>query len=108
MINSGDVNGIPGHANYHLLTEVLKEEWGFDGFTVSDWEDFIMLVRYTEQLKITMRRSIQAINAGVDMSMVPLSPQYKEYCTLLKKKAVEDKRISYGKIRRCSTTHFCV
>lgn len=43
MINSGDVNGIPGHANYHLLTEVLKDRWGFKGFTVSDWEDFIML-----------------------------------------------------------------
>ena len=43
MINSGDVNGIPGHANYHLLTEVLKDRWGFNGFTVSDWEDFIML-----------------------------------------------------------------
>ena len=39
MINSGHINGVPGHANYHLLTEVLKQEMKFEGFTVSDWED---------------------------------------------------------------------
>ena len=39
MVNSGEINGIPGHANYHLLTEVLKGEWEFKGFVVSDWED---------------------------------------------------------------------
>lgn len=37
MINSGDVNGIPTHSDYHLLTEVLKETYQFEGFTVSDW-----------------------------------------------------------------------
>ena len=37
MINSGEVNGIPGHADYHLLTEILKETYQFHGFTVSDW-----------------------------------------------------------------------
>lgn len=37
MINSGEVNGIPGHANYHLLTTILKETYKFEGFAVSDW-----------------------------------------------------------------------
>ena len=31
MINSGVVNGIPGHANYQLLTQTLKKDWGFQG-----------------------------------------------------------------------------
>jgi beta-glucosidase len=31
MVNSGDVNGMPGHANYHYLTEILKQELGFQG-----------------------------------------------------------------------------
>ena len=39
MVNSGEVNGIPGHANKYLLTDILKEKWGFKGFAVSDWED---------------------------------------------------------------------
>ena len=80
MINSGEVNGIPGHANKHLLTDVLKEEWGFAGFAVSDWEDFINLYKVA-QTDSTIKDAIAtAINAGVDMSMVPNNPQYKTYC----------------------------
>ena len=41
MINSGEVNGIPGHANYHLITEILKQTYQFEGFTVSDWVKFL-------------------------------------------------------------------
>ena len=37
MISPGDVNGIPGHANYHLMTEILKEKYQFQGFALSDW-----------------------------------------------------------------------
>ena len=46
MINSGLVNGIPGHANYHLLTEVLKQDMKFEGFTVSDWEDIKVIYSF--------------------------------------------------------------
>lgn len=38
MVNSAEVNSIPGHANYHYLTEILKQEMNFDGFIISDWE----------------------------------------------------------------------
>lgn len=79
MINSGEVNGIPGHANHHLLTEVLRGELGFDGFTVSDWEDLIML-HSVHHIAATEKEAVAiAVNAGVDMSMVPLSPQYQNY-----------------------------
>ncbi|CAF3140208.1 unnamed protein product [Rotaria socialis] len=71
MINSGEVNGIPGHANYHLLTEVLKEKYQFHGFTVSDWED-IKRLHTREQTAATEKEAVrQAVMAGVDMSMVP-------------------------------------
>ena len=82
MINSGEVNGIPGHANKYLLTDILKEKWGFSGFTVSDWEDFINLHKVA-QTDSTLKDAIAtAINAGVDMSMVPNNPEYKNYCKL--------------------------
>ncbi|WP_430404160.1 glycoside hydrolase family 3 N-terminal domain-containing protein [Fluviicola sp.] len=82
MINSGVVNGVPGHANHHLITEVLKGEWNFEGFAVSDWEDYLMLNTVHRTAETTKAGIVQAINAGVDMSMVPYAPYYQEYCKL--------------------------
>jgi beta-glucosidase len=93
MINSGVVNGIPGHANYQLLTQTLKKEWGFKGFVVSDWEDFIMLHTVHRTAPSITEAAIQAFNAGVDMSMVPSNPQYKTYCQDMVK-AVKEGKIS--------------
>ena len=97
MINSGAVNGIPGHINHHLITETLKEEWGFEGFAVSDWEDFIMLHTVHSTSPSLADAYVQAFNAGVDMSMVPLSPQYKEYCTIMVN-AVKSGKISMDRL----------
>lgn len=80
MINSGTVNGVPGHVNQALIQHTLKDDWRFRGFAVSDWEDFNMLHtvhRVAPDLKTAYEH---AFNAGVDMSMVPLSPDYKFYC----------------------------
>ncbi len=97
MINSGIVNGVPGHINHHLLTEVLKEEWGFEGFAVSDWEDFIML-HTIHKVAPDMKTAItMAINAGVDMSMVPNAPDYETYCKLMLE-AVEDGSIPQDRL----------
>jgi beta-glucosidase len=93
MINSGDVNGIPGHANGYLLNEVLKKEWSFKGFTVSDWEDFIMLETVHNMSNNLQEAIVLAFNSGVDMSMVPNSPNYQEYCVTMIK-AVREKQIS--------------
>ena len=93
MINSGEVNGIPGHANKYLLTDILKDKWGFSGFTVSDWEDFINLHKMA-QTDSTLKDAIAtAINSGVDMSMVPNNPEYKSYCKLFIE-LVNEERIS--------------
>lgn len=97
MVNSGEVNGIPGHANYHLLTEVLKERWGFIGFAVSDWEDMIMLNTIAE-IEPTYKDAIKtAVNAGVDMSMVPYSPFYEKFCINLVE-LVNDGEVSIERI----------
>lgn len=83
MVNSGSVNGIPGHINYNLLTNTLKNEWGFQGFAVSDWEDFSM-IHSIHHIAPTLEKAIvMAFNAGVDMNMVPYSPQYQDYCNIM-------------------------
>lgn len=97
MINSGAVNGIPGHINHQLITETLKGEWGFEGFAVSDWEDFIMLHTVHNIAPNLTDAYVKAFNAGVDMSMVPLSPQYKEYCEMMIK-AVKSGKIQMDRL----------
>ena len=72
MVNSGEVDGIPGHANYHYLTTILRGEMGFKGFTLSDWEDIKRL--YTrDKLATSEKEAVKiAVMAGIDMSMVPM------------------------------------
>lgn len=71
MVNSGEVDGIPGHANYRLLTEILRGEMKFDGFVVSDWED-IKRLHTRDRIASTPKEAVKiAVMAGVDMSMVP-------------------------------------
>lgn len=93
MINSGTVNGIPGHANKKLLTDVLKGEFRFKGFAVSDWEDIRMLHTVHKIAKDQKEAIVLAINAGLDMSMVPYFGNYKEYLDLFEE-AVNEKKIS--------------
>ncbi|MDO9424818.1 MAG: glycoside hydrolase family 3 N-terminal domain-containing protein [Methylobacter sp.] len=71
MVNSAEVDGIPGHANHHYLTTILRDELGFKGFTVSDWEDIKRL--YTrDKMAASEKEAVKiAVMAGIDMSMVP-------------------------------------
>ncbi len=71
MVNSAEVDGIPGHANYQYLTTILRGELGFKGFTVSDWADIQRL--YTrDKMAASEKEAVKiAVMAGIDMSMVP-------------------------------------
>jgi beta-glucosidase len=71
MVNSGEINGVPVHANKYLLTDVLRKELGFTGLIVTDWED-IKRLHDRHFVAATPRAAVaMAINAGIDMSMVP-------------------------------------
>jgi len=71
MVNSSEVNGIPGHANGYLLKDVLRDELGFEGFVVSDWMDIKKLVGVHHIAANEKEATRIAILAGIDMSMVP-------------------------------------
>jgi beta-glucosidase len=70
MVSFSRWNGTTMHANKYLITDVLKGELGFEGFVVSDWEAIATNPGSNE------RQIEAAINAGVDMGMVPLSYQW--------------------------------
>jgi beta-glucosidase len=64
-----DVDGVPMHAHRRLLREVLKDEWGFDGVVVADWDGVGQLVN--QGVATDLRdAAAQAIAAGVDIDMV--------------------------------------
>lgn len=71
MVNSGEVNGIPGHINKYLLNDVLRGELKFQGLVVTDWEDIKKLVTVHHAAATEKEAVRMAIMAGIDMSMVP-------------------------------------
>jgi beta-glucosidase len=72
MVNSGPVNGVPVHASKDLLTGVLRGKLGFKGVVVSDWQD-IENLQTKYHVAATYEEAVAlGINAGIDMSMVPL------------------------------------
>ena len=67
MASYSSWNGLKTHADQYLLTEVLKNELGFEGFLVSDWGAVDQITRNYYDAVVT------SINAGIDMNMVPYS-----------------------------------
>ncbi|MBV2246809.1 MAG: glycoside hydrolase family 3 C-terminal domain-containing protein [Lentimicrobium sp.] len=79
MINSGEINGLPVHASHQLITGLLKEELGFQGFVVTDWGD-IEYLHTRHKIASTQKEAVKiAINAGIDMSMVPYNFDFPGY-----------------------------
>jgi beta-glucosidase len=68
MASFSDLNGVPASGNEFLFRQVLRDEWGFDGFVVSDW-------RSIEQLSVhgftanDREAALAAARAGIDMEM---------------------------------------
>lgn len=76
MTNSSAVNGIPGVCNHQLITEWLKEDLDWDGVVVTDWADVQELNRLFKMVPTIKDGIALAVNAGIDMIMVPSSLEY--------------------------------
>ncbi len=68
MTGFNDLNGVPASGNELLLGKILRGEWGFGGFVVSDWASIAEMVRhgFTED---EADCAVAAARAGVDMEM---------------------------------------
>lgn len=94
MVNSGVNEGMPFHANRELLTGWLKEELNWDGMIVTDWADINNLCT-RDHIAASKKEAIKiAINAGIDMSMVPYEVSF---CTCLKE-LVEEGEVPMSRI----------
>jgi beta-glucosidase len=89
MVSFSSWNGTKMHAHEYLITDVLKDELGFEGFVVSDWAGI-------DQISPDYYESVvAAINAGIDMAMVPYD--YERFINTLTE-AVEDGDVSIERI----------
>ena len=94
MVNSASNNGVPFHCNTELLTKWVKEDLNWDGMIVTDWADINNL--YTrERVASSKKEAVKlAINAGIDMAMVPYECQF----AIDLKELVEEGEVSMARI----------
>ena len=91
MTSFNEIDGIPSTGNKWLLKDILRDEWGWDGMVVTDWNSAGEMIAhgFSRDLKHTAE---QAINAGVDMDMMSYGfIQYVE--ELVKEGKVSEKEI---------------
>ncbi|RZM25004.1 MAG: beta-glucosidase, partial [Pedobacter sp.] len=84
MVSFNDINGVPATANKWLLTDVLRKQWGFNGFVVSDYTGVSELIEHG--LGNLQQVSGLSLKAGTDMDMVS-----EGFLTTLKKSYTEGK-----------------
>ncbi|MEQ9286352.1 MAG: glycoside hydrolase family 3 N-terminal domain-containing protein [Cyclobacteriaceae bacterium] len=94
MINSGIINGIPVHGNYNILTKLLKQKLNFQGVVITDWND-INNLHSRDRVASSPKEAVKmAINAGIDMSMIPYDFEFCDYLIEL----VEEGEVSLSRI----------
>ncbi len=94
MASFNEIDGVPATGNHWLMTDVLRKQWGFDGFVVSDYTGVSEMIAHG--MGDLQAVSALALNAGVEMDMVS-----EGFLTTLKK-SVDD-----GKISEATITNAC-
>ena len=104
MMSHNDLNGVPCHTNSWLMTDVLRKEWGFRGFIVSDWMDIEHCVDQHRTAANNKEAFYQSIMAGMDMHMH--GPEWQTAVVeLVKEGRIPESRIDES-VRRILTVKF--
>lgn len=67
MPSYNETDGIPAHANHHLLTDILRDEWGFEGYVFSDYGGASHLTHFHKTAADKKEAAYQAFTAGLDL-----------------------------------------
>ncbi|HDJ32601.1 MAG TPA: beta-glucosidase [Bacteroidetes bacterium] len=104
MTAHNELNGIPCHANEWLMTEVIRNEMGFDGFFISDWMDIGRLETRHHIAGSMEEASGLSVEAGMDMDMH--GPGFMEsLISLVEKGVISESRIDQS-VRRILAAKF--
>ena len=77
MAAHNEVNGIPCHMDKKMMTDLLRDQWGFEGFYVSDWNDVSRIATLHHVAETFDEASRLSVDAGLDMHMH--GPDFQEY-----------------------------
>ncbi|MBU0472525.1 MAG: glycoside hydrolase family 3 C-terminal domain-containing protein [Bacteroidetes bacterium] len=98
MASYNEIDGIPSHANKWLLRKVLRDEWGFDGFIVSDYYAITELNSKEETVSHSVAKNkidaaLLAVNAGINIEL-PEVDCYPNLITLVESGVIEESVIN--------------
>ncbi|MHA6523603.1 glycoside hydrolase family 3 N-terminal domain-containing protein [Tessaracoccus sp. G1721] len=99
-----DLNGVPASGNRSLLTEMLRDELGFDGFVVSD-ANAVRSLETQHFAKDLTDAGARAVNAGLDMEMCMMDPAYSRLPEAVGQGLVEEATIDLA-VRRVLAAKF--
>ena len=92
MTAHNELNGVPCHMNKYLIEEILRKEYNFKGFIVSDWMDIERIHTLHRVAKNLKEASYYAVDAGMDMHMH--GPYFLDFVVeLVKENKISEKRI---------------
>ena len=95
MTAHNEINGIPCHMDEHLMTDILRKQWGFEGFYVSDWNDVERIYSVHHAAKDFKEATLFAVEAGLDMHMH--GPQFGQYVLeLVNEGKLSVERVNYA------------
>ena len=93
MTAHNELNGIPCHANPWLMEDILRKEWGFKGFVVSDWMDIEHIHDLHHTAVDNKDAFYQSVDAGMDMHMH--GPEfYEKVIELVREGKLTEERIN--------------
>ncbi len=69
MASYNEIDGIPSHSNKHLLNDILRHEWGFDGLIVSDYFGITDLVTLHHVVATNPEAAKMALEAGIEIEL---------------------------------------
>jgi beta-glucosidase len=98
MASYNEIDGIPSHSNKHLLTDILRQEWGFNGIVVSDYFGINDLSALHHVVANNEDAAKMALEAGVDVEL----PAADAYRSLVEQ--VKAGRIAVATIDRAATS----
>jgi len=95
MAAHNEVNGIPSHSNKKIMSDLIRNQWGFDGFYVSDWLDIERLETLHRVARNFKEAIYLAVDAGIDMHMH--GPNFPELIVeLVNEGKLSEQRVNYA------------